>query len=372
MDLNQLIGQKKIQEKLFAGVNNDKTSHAHLLHGKSSSGILALAMSFVKYLLCENRTVNNPCNNCLSCRTAGQFKHPDFHVVYPVVQAISKVSKNLIDEWRELTSEGLYFNLSKWIERMDIKGRNPIISVEESKDILQRLTLKSFNGGYKIVLIWMAEKMNNECSNKLLKLIEEPPSKTIFILACEDKEFLLPTILSRTQQLFVPEVSADDIIDFLMNHMNFSREKALETTSVIGSNLCLLNSGEPMQENSEQHFDLFSKLMRICYKKDVNGMLDWSSDLARQTKDFQKQFIDYSLQMFRQSIRANYLGIETINLRLKENEFLEKFAPYICEKNIREFIELFDNTHYHIDRNANAEIMFTHLCFKSMRNLHKM
>ena len=371
MSFSSVVGQQEIIEKLRSSILKDKVPHAQLFYGNLGNGGLALAHSLVKFLFCTHRSNVDSCDQCASCQRISEFKHPDVHVIFPVVQGISKTSSPLYSDWREITSKSMYFNLTDWIEKIDQKGRKPIISVEESKEILHKMTLKSYEGGYKVVLIWMAETMNNESSNKLLKLIEEPPEKTKFLLICENREKLLPTILSRTQQVFIPRIEDEEIYNYLIKNKKHPKDKAKILAKLIQGDLTQLHDERLSLEVNELHFKRFSSMMRVCFKKDVHAMLDWASDIATDTRDRQKQYLEYCLRICRESLRSNYLGAEMVQASEQEGAFLEKFSPYICEKNATDFMQLFDEAHYHVDRNVNSEIMFTQICFQTMRYIHK-
>jgi DNA polymerase-3 subunit delta' len=220
------------------------------------------------------------------------------------------------------------------------------------------------------MIIWMAEEMNVFCSNKLLKIIEEPPSDTYIVLVCENIQNLLPTIQSRTQRINVPFIHSDDLSSYLISKFELSRSEADSVASFAEGDF--LNALDYLSANENQviHREQFIQMMRLCYKKDVIGMLDWSEKMTSESKEHQKFFIVYSLHMFRQSILANYIGSEIMRVSEEEEKFLKNFSPYISGNNIREFQKTFDDAHYHIDRNANAKILFTQLCFQTMRYIH--
>lgn len=371
VSFSSVVGQKGIIEKLRNAILEKKVPHAQLFYGKLGNGGLALAHAYVKYLFCLNRLDLESCNQCSNCKRINEFKHPDVHLIFPMVQGLAKTSSPYISEWRDLTSKNMYFSLSDWIEKIDERGRKPIISVEESREILQKMTLKSYEGGFKVVFIWMAETMNMESSNKLLKLIEEPPEKTKFILICENKEQLLPTILSRTQQVYVPRVEDTEIVSHLMEVKKYSEEQANTIVSLLQGDLTQLSDHRLSIEVNALHLQRFSSMMRVCFKKDVHSMLDWAAEISSETREKQKQYLEYCLRLCRESIRSNYLGVEYMHASEQEKIFLEKFSPYICEKNVLDFMHLFDTSFYHIDRNVNVEILFTQICFQTMRYIHK-
>jgi DNA polymerase-3 subunit delta' len=370
VQFSSVIGQQKLKNLLIQEVQSGKISHAQLFYGEPGYGALPLALAFVQYLFCENKRGDDSCGECHACKKVHDLQHPDLHFSFPVVQSIGKTSDLFISDWRKQVLDNPYFDLFEWTNRIDSKGRKPIISVEESKEILRKLSLKSFEGGFKVMLIWLADEMNDQCSNKLLKILEEPPSNTLFILVSESPEKLLVTIQSRLQKVLIPRIDLDDLSSFLKS--NFSKNSAQADSIAAFAEGNFIKAKELAEENDlkQLHRDRFIQLMRVCYKKDVIQMLAWAEEISQDGKETQKLFIQYALHMFRQSLLQNYMGEEMIRASTEEKTFLKNFAPFITGKNIREFITLLDDTYYHIDRNANTKIMYTQLCFQTMRYIH--
>jgi DNA polymerase-3 subunit delta' len=369
MQFRDVIGQSELKDHLIREVQKDMISHAQLFLGKAGYGGLPLALAFIQYLFCENKGEADSCGSCPSCHKVRDLQHPDLHFSFPVVQTLGKRSDLFIKNWREQVKEKPYFSLTEWVRRIDDKERRPIMSAEESQDIIRKLSLKSYEGGYKVMVIWMAEEMNPHCSNKLLKILEEPPARTLFVLLCESQDQLLPTIVSRTQILKVPRVSSDELSLYLRNK-NISSSSAM---SIVGR-----SEGDVIEaidlsgdhHAQDQNMELFKQLMRVCYKKDVIPMLDWAEETSSITKDRQKTFLEYALHMFRQSMLKNYTGEQLTKVSAEEEEFLKNFAKFITGNNVLDFMQTFNDAHYHLERNANAKILFTNLCFKVMRYIH--
>ena len=339
--------------------------------GNPGHGSLGLAIAFAQFILCENRTKEDSCGHCSSCTKINQIQHPDLHFSFPTVQSISKTSNPLLGDWRSQVTATPYFSLFEWTKKIDVKERKSIISVDESQDIHRKLKLKSYEGGYKIMIIWMAEEMNTQCANKILKIIEEPPEKTIFILLSKDEGKLLETITSRCQILRVNRIDEPELKVYLEHHFNLTIEKAESIASFSEGNIIkateIINLGEDEQSLRQQFMDL----MRFSYKKNVIDMMNWADDMAQTGRERQKIFLLYASHMFRQSILKNYAGNDQVKVSEDELNFLHKFSPYINGNNIREFMRSIDEAFYHLERNANARILFTLLCFQSMRMLHK-
>jgi DNA polymerase-3 subunit delta' len=371
MQFKDVIGQNAAKAQLIKSVQDDRISHAQLFLGNLGHGSFPLALAYVQYLFCENKMGNDSCGNCASCRKMEQMQHPDVHYTFPTVQADHKVCDPLMTAWREQVLNSPYFNLFEWSHKIDPKGRNAIISVHQSQELINRLTLKSFEGGYKVAIVWMADTMNDACANKLLKLIEEPPPRTLIILLAEQNEAILPTILSRTQILKIKPLSDSEIQELLrnkgVNNSDLAASIALRSEgNVIAANALLSDN-----QTSHQNRTDFIQLMRVCYKKDVLPMFDWSEKLASYGKDEQKDFLAYALFMVRQSIMKNYTNGDLMRASQEEIDFLDKFARFITNNNILPFTQLFNDAIYHLDRNANPKLLFTNITFEVMRYIHK-
>ncbi len=370
MQFKDVIGQKELKSHLIKEILDDKVSHAQLFLGNSGYGSLPMALAFVQYLFCENKQETDSCGVCPSCRKTMELQHPDLHFSFPVVQAINKKSDAFLPEWRTQIKEKPYFDLNSWLKRIDEKGRKPIIGTEESQEIIKKLGLKSYEGGYKVMIIWMAEEMNTQCSNKLLKILEEPPAKTLFILICENQEYILQTIISRTQIVKIPRISLEDLSQHLKTEYRMSASSADSLSARVDGDFveCLEMLGDSQEQDENR--ELFIQLMRVCYKKDVVPMMDWAESISSLTKEKQKIFIRYALHMFRQSMLHNYTGNQLTKVSEEENSFLKKFSKFITGNNVFDFMETFDSAHYHIERNAHPKILFTNICFKVMRYIH--
>jgi len=370
VQFSSVIGQHHLKNLLIQQVQSGKISHAQLFYGDPGYGPLPLALAFVQYLFCEDRNESDSCGVCSACKKVQDLQHPDLHFSFPVVQSIGKTSDLFLSDWRKQVSENPYFDLFEWTNRIDPKGRKPIISVEESKEILRKLSLKSFEGGFKVMLIWLPDEMNEQCSNKLLKILEEPPGNTLFILVAESPENLLVTIQSRTQKFLVPRIDLDELSSMLKTQFSKNNSQSASIAAFAEGNFIKARGLAEDAGHKQLHRERFIQLMRVCYKKDVIEMLVWAEELSQDGKETQKLFIQYALHMFRQSLLQNYMGEDMISASVDEKVFLKNFAPYITGGNIREFISLFDDSYYHLDRNANTKILFTQLCFQTMRYIH--
>lgn len=369
MLFKNVIGQEELKQHLIQVANADKIAQTQLFAGQMGYGTLPLALAFIQYVFCENRQAHDSCGQCGSCKKVNDLQHPDLHFFFPVVQSISKVSSKLLPDWREQIKVNPYFDLYEWTQRMDDRERKPIISTEESQEIIRKTALKSYEGGYKVYVIWMAEEMNAICANKLLKILEEPPDNSLFLLLCESTEHMLATILSRTQLVNVPRIQENVLSNYLVNTLYIDQNTAESIASFSEGNYIKATHQIEQQENTD-FLELFKTLMRASFKKDVTAMMDWAEETAQQTKEKQKLFVGYALHLIRQSILLNYTSGSINQLSTDEAEFLKNFAKFIHGKNIQSFMQTMNDIHYHLERNANPKIVFTHLSFQVMRYIH--
>ncbi|MGV3632115.1 MAG: ATP-binding protein [Bacteroidota bacterium] len=371
MLFRDVVGQDELKHHFIQEINSDKISHAQLFLGNPGNGSLPLALAFIQYLFCENKQAKDSCGTCPSCIKVQDLQHPDLHFAFPVVQAIEKYSDAFLKDWRTMIKNDPYFNLNKWTAAIDDKLRKPILGTEESLAIIKKLSLKSFEGNYKVMLIWMAEEMNPTCANKLLKILEEPPAKTLFILVSEAAENMLQTILSRTQLTRIPAIQTEQLSQFLVQKHGIDPSFAMSIAAQAEGNLIEANDLVNVSDEKNLNRELFITLMRVCWKKSPLPMMDWAEQISGIGRDKQKTFLKYALHMFRQSMLKNYTENQLTKTSKEEDEFLKNFAQFITGNNIMQLMEDFNKAYYHIDRNANSKILFTELCFRVMRLLHQ-
>lgn len=374
MLFKEVIASEKVIKLLQKEVKNDRVSHAQMFVGPEGSGKLALARAFAQLLLCENPGPKDACNECSSCQKVNAFTHPDLHFVYPVV--LSKAdhvscSDDVREHWNDLLQKQPYFGMNQWLEKLDNVGKNPIIAVEESRQILKKLSLKAYGDTYKIMIIWLPEKMNLQTANKLLKLLEEPPEKTIFLLVSDNTEQILPTILSRTQIINVPPIETEKIAKYLSKHQGVDKGVAESVAALSHGNV--VEAIQTVQGDKDYHlyFELFKKLMRAAYTANPMELMEISDEVAGLDREKQKNFIKYGLHIFRESIIMNYMKGELLNLKNEEIDFLKKFARFINNHNITELTEEFNEAFYHIERNANPKILFSDVMIKLTKLIRK-
>lgn len=374
MQFKDTIISDEVKKELISEVKSDRISHAQMFIGPEGSGKLPMAIAFAQYLMCENPGDDDSCGTCDNCQKIDHLAHPDLHFSFPVV--ISKTNKVAVSddrrqEWNEMILRKKYFNVNQWQEFLGEEGKNAIIGTDESRQILKKLSLKSYSGKYKIMIIWLPEAMNNTCANKLLKILEEPPEKTIFLLVSDNQESLLPTILSRTQFIRVPAIATAIIENYLVESHGVSQEVAHSVAALSQGNI--IEAIQLIEGDNSHHiyFDLFVKLMRAAYSVKPNELIAVSEEIAQLDKQKQKNFLKYGLHIFRESIISNYMKGKLINVRADEKQFLDKFARFINNQNIVELSQEFNSAHYHLERNANPKILFTDLVIKLTKLIKK-
>ena len=360
MFFKDVIGQEEAKQRLIREAKEGKIAHARLFCGPEGIGKLPLAIAFARYLSCNNPGENDACGVCPSCVKFNKLAHPDLHFVFPVIKKKAKdtVSDDFISEWRELLSHTPYFNLNIWLEEMGAENQQAQIYVKESDEIIRKLSLKSSQGGYKIMIIWLPEKMNVECSNKLLKLLEEPPSQTIFLLISEEPDMLLTTIQSRTQRFTLYGIKEECIMERLQNQYGLQEKDANSIAHQSEGNFLKALESIHLSEENKLFFDLFVNLMRLSYQRKIREMKQWSETLAAMGREKQKHFLSYCQRLVRENFISNFQDPSLIFMNEEEQNSSKRFAPYINEKNVMGIMDELSEAQRHIEQNVNARMVF--------------
>ncbi|MGZ0015696.1 DNA polymerase III subunit [Yeosuana sp. AK3] len=381
MLFEEILGQDYIKKHLTQCVDQGRIPHAQLFVGPEGSGTLPMAIAYAQYLLCSNTEGENNSGNSSCNLKFNTFSHPDLHFAFPVTTSDKAkshpVSSHYMQEWRKLLKEQPYGNLFDWYKLLGVDNKQGQIGVDEAFEIVKALALKSYEGGYKVMLIWMAEKMNSACANKLLKLIEEPPPKTVFILITEDEEQIINTIKSRCQTLYFPPLSERVIKSGLMKY--YGLEESVSTKIAHQSQGNFNKACDLIYQDSEdlQFEEWFVFWIRSAFKAKgnkaaIHDLINWSEDISKTGRETQKQFLLFCLNFFRQALLLNYNAPELVYLEPKTESFkLEKFAPFIHHANILDISNELQDAVYHIERNGNSKIILTDLSIKLTRLLHK-
>ena len=364
MRFSEIPGNQEVKQKLIQSVKTGRVSHAQLFLGEDGSASFSLAWAYAQYISCQNRSEDS-CGNCSSCLKFEKMVHPDAHWVFPVTtgKTIHPVSDHFINEFRELFLKNPYSTESQWYTYLGVENKQGFISVTEATDLIKKTSLKAYEGGYKFVLIWHAERMNPPTANKLLKQLEEPPEKTIFILLTPHQEQLLTTIISRLQITKVGTLSDQETRIFLSDK-NTGEEVLNQAVQLSGGNISealrLSEEDKQYKENTKR----FQQWTRLCYQANILGITNWVDEISKIGRERQKIFLQYALHMTRESLVCNFASIDLQRLTVEEQAFIQKFSPFINENNAIELIEVLEKAHYHIGRNASAKILFTDLSLK--------
>ena len=360
MFFRDVIGQDEAKQRLIREAKEGKIAHARLFCGPEGIGKLPLAIAYARYLSCQNPGVDDACGTCPNCMKYNKLAHPDLHFVFPVIKIKSKdtVSDDFLSEWRELLSQTPYFNLNIWLKEMGAENQQAQIYVKESDEIIRKLNLKSSQGGYKIMIIWLPEKMNVECSNKLLKLLEEPPSQTIFLLVSEEPEMLLTTIQSRTQRFNLYGIEEKQIAQKLIQQYGILEQDAIDIAHLSEGNFLKALETIHLNEENQLFFEMFVSLMRLSYQRKIREMKQWSETMASTGRERQKQFLQYCQRMIRENFIYNFHDPSITFLNEEERNFSSRFAPFVNERNVIGIMDELSEAQRHIEQNVNARMVF--------------
>ncbi len=372
MNFSQIPGQNEIKRKLLKSVHEERVSHAQLFAGPEGCGSMALALAYAKYISCENRSETDACGTCKSCIKYEKLIHPDLHFVFPVIKgkkASDPVCDNYIEEWREFVRSSPYFTLNNWLDNIEVGNAQGMIFASEASEIIKKLSLKTFESDFKIMIIWLPEKMHQATANKLLKMIEEPPEKTLFLLVSEEPDKIIPTILSRCQMVKIPAFKAEDIREYLVEQVTVAPDKASDIARVSTGNISRAVELCKNEESSLANLDKFKSLMRFAWKRDIISLIGWSEDIAATGREAQKNFISFALRLLRENLMLT-LGQKKNNLVYlagEEAAFSGNFHPFINQKNVFLLTDEFNLGYSHVEANGNARIIFLDLALKVTR-----
>lgn len=381
MDFSEIIGQDHLKNHLTKTADSGRIPHAQLFIGPEGSGTLATAIAYAQYILCKNVDGENS-EGVESCNLKfSNLTHPDLHFIYPTVTTTDVKSKpksvDFLADWREFVKQNPYGSLFDWLNFLEAGNKQGEIRVDDAQEILRLLSLKSYEGGYKIAIIWMADKMNVAASNKLLKLLEEPTDKTLFILIAENEEDIIQTILSRCQVLHFNGLSENNIAERLSADFNIQEREARKMAHKAQGNFN--KALKFIYENGEDDLfeEWFVEWVRAAFRAKGNAsaisdLIRWSETIAGIGRETQKKFLNYCIEMFRQALLINYQTTSLVYMEPKVANFkLEKFAPFVNGTNIDAIFTELSDAIYHIERNGNAKIVLTDLSIKLTRLIHK-
>lgn len=380
MRFSDIVGQEPLKQRLKRTVTDNRVSHAQLFLGPEGSGKLALALAYSQYINCRNRTPEDSCGECPSCKKYTKLIHPDLHFIYPInktkeVDDKKVYSKDFIAPWREFLQENKYYvTLPEWYEKIGIEKKQGFINADDADGINRTLAYKAYEAEYKVMIIWMVEKMNITSANKLLKNLEEPPDKTLFILVSENQEQIISTILSRAQLVKIPRITDEEVRFALENTQQIETTEAIKIARIADGNyaaaLMIAGKKDPDAESPDtehERFVVFRDWMRRCFTiagnlKDYDKLLETIPALLGDgSREKQKEMLAFSLDMFRICLQYNVGNQHLVRLAGEELDFVKNFSAFIHPRNISLFEEEFNRAIFHIERNANAQIVLTDL-----------
>ena len=375
MLFRDIIGQEEIKRQLRESVREGRIPHAQLFTGISGIGKLQLALAYAQYLNCPHRTAEDSCGTCPTCLQFERLQHPDLHFVFPIVGS-DETCDAFLEPWREIILNNHYFDLEDWHRALGLETKQSMIYEKESGEILRKLSLKPYGDGYKVMIIWQPEKMNAATANKLLKILEEPAEKTIFLLVSENPDSLLSTIQSRVQMIRVPRLATETIAEALQQK-GIAATKAMDIARIAnGSYLAALKKADESEENQQELHD-FIALFRDAYTvgvlrdpqkkfESLKRLRQWSLDMAdsKVGRERQKHFLQYAQQQVRENYIRN-LGQADLNYQMEgEREFSVKFSPFIHDGNVEAIMNQLDLAERQIEQNGNAKMIFFDLCLQ--------
>lgn len=374
MFFKEVIGQNAVKQRLIQTVREERVSHAQLFAGPPGTGKLALALAYAQYVACTNRQDNDSCGECPSCKKYRKLIHPDLHFVFPVIKTKKfdkPVSDNFLDEWRQMIGQNPYFTIDQWFELIGVENAQGLIYSHQSEEIIRKLNLKSYESEYKVMIIWLPEKMHVACANKLLKMIEEPPVKTLFVLVTENEEDIISTIRSRCQLITIPPVDPDSVAKAISE---IPGSEEIDIRNVV--HLAKGNYGKALEllqpdEQTLYNLERFKELMRFSYGRKFGDLLKWADQVAGIGREKQKSLLNYFLTILRENFVYNLKVRDLTFMNDQEEEFSKRFSPFINERNILELTEVFETAFAQIGMNGNPRIIFTDVSFKITKLIRK-
>ncbi|MEI6275556.1 MAG: DNA polymerase III subunit delta [Prolixibacteraceae bacterium] len=367
MQFKDVIGQTQTKELLIQLAQEHRVPHALMLIGPPGNGKLSLSLAFAQYLNCKSKTDIDSCGVCSSCLKFRKLIHPDLHFTFPVVktQSVSKpTSSDYMAKWREYFLANPYPVYERWNQVIAEENKQGMIYVDEASEIIQKLNKKSYEADYKVSLIWLPETMHPTCANKILKILEEPPANTIFILVTEEEQRLLSTIRSRCQTIRLPKIEEQDLAEALARHPALGENDPVVMARIANGNLILAEELLLEDEGRKYNHRQYTALMRAGYKRDLSELLSWSDELSGIGRVRQLSFLRYCSQFTRENFMSNFREPALVTMDDNEEKFAAKFAPFIQEKNVMLLFSEFEKSLRDIASNGNAKAVFTDMAIK--------
>ena len=367
MYFHNVIGQDDLKARLTDTARRGIIPHARLFCGRMGCGTFPLALAYARYLNCSDRTDTDACGKCHSCRQYDALAHPDLHFVFPIVADKKRkrtVCDDYLGEWRAMLTEHTYFDLDEWLDRMETAGRQALIYAEESDQMIRATSLRIYEAQYRVLIVWMPERMHAACANKLLKLIEEPPARTVILMVSDAPDLILGTILSRTQRLDVRPIEADALTRALEQRNGLPPDAARRTAHLAHGDLLAAERIMGQDERERLFLDFFIRIMRNAWKRDVRAMKQTADELAALSREQQRAFLTYCQHLVRENFVRRFQSDDLNYLRPDEAAFSARFSPYVNERNVFDFAAELADAERHITQNGNAKMIFFDLTLR--------
>ncbi len=363
---SKVIGHASLKAKLIGNIREGRVPHAQLLVGPRGSGNLPMALAYAQYLLCENKDVVDACGECPSCLQMAKLEHPDLHLAFPIFFTDKvKTCESFLPDWRKEVLAEPYMDIEHWRDRLESENKQLRMGVDIAQEIQRRLSMKSFRGGYKVMLIWQPEQMDPAAANKLLKVLEEPEPNTVFLMVSTDAEQLLATILSRAQLTKVPALRPTELAEAL--NARFPELSADEAMAIaLRSEGDLLEAVDMANKGEEELFVFFRDWLRSCFKREVIAAVDFGEGFQKLGRERQKSLVRYGLYLIRQCVLQWQQVPELVRVLGQEQEFVQNFSKLLNERNAEGIRRELETAHVHIERNANPKVLFMDMSYRMM------
>ena len=366
MLFSKVIGHAALKAKLIGNVREGRVPHAQLLVGPRGGGNLPVALAYAQYLLCENKGLADACGECPACLQMAKLEHPDLHLMFPIFFTDKvKTCESFLVDWRKEVLIEPYLDIERWRDKLESENKQLRMGVDIAQEIQRKLSMKSFRGGYKVMLIWQPEQMDPPAANKLLKVLEEPEPNTVFLMVSTDAEQLLATILSRAQLIKVPALEAADLADALRER--FPDRSVDEAMAIaLRSEGDMLEAVEMANKGEEELFIFFRDWLRACFRKEVVAAVDFGDGFQKLGRERQKSLVRYGLYLIRQCVLQWQQLPGLVRVLGQEQEFVQNFSKLLNERNVEGIRRELEAAHGHIERNANPKVLFMDMSYRMM------
>lgn len=372
MRFEQIIGQEKAKDTFFKMVNEGRIPHAMILKGADGVGKLPFAKAIAQFLNCEDPTPTDSCGKCASCSKISKAIHPDLHFILPIISKREGgkqwTTEDYFIDFRNHFLEYPYMSMGDWVEILGGENKQLSIHIHEIRELKRKMSLKAFEGNHKIVIIWNAERINPNAANALLKLLEEPPEKTHIILTVQDPSQLLTTIDSRCQRLVLHRIKEEEIVKRLVKNHGITEEHATQIAQI--SDGSIARADELVKETTNNILELYKTWLRNCYEGNYEAIHEWTSQMARENKEFQKMFLSFGVSKLRDSMLFSFQVDQLALVTDEERKFHQDFAKLLNVRKIEDMVRLTENALHNVSRNANSQMVFSVLCLQVHGALH--